>query len=116
MVKLLIALGADVHLRDHAGLTPLAAACSGFGRDHSIVRLLLRAGADIDQTMVNGKTALMCAAEWGDTDMIQLLIENGANVGARMNIGCRALDFVGKKSGSKFLCNLARDILRNAER
>lgn len=48
-------------------------------RDVEIVRLLVEAGHDIDITDSQGITALMYAAAMGKTDVVQLLITQGAN-------------------------------------
>ena len=59
MVKLLIANGADVNLKNARGATALmAAAIDGIP---SVVRYLLEQGADVNASDKDGTTALMCA-------------------------------------------------------
>ncbi len=44
-----------------------------------VARLLINAGADINRKCEHGRTALQMAAAWGHLDIVQLLIENGAD-------------------------------------
>ena len=44
---------------------------------------LLDAGADVEDTLPNGETALMMAARTGDVDTIELFIDQGAEIDAR---------------------------------
>ena len=48
------------------------------------VKLLLDAGADVNEPAVNGRTALMHAARDGNVNSVKLLIEAGADVNATM--------------------------------
>lgn len=51
------------------------------------VRVLLDAGVDIDQTDIDGRTAISCAAKLGLYDMCQLLISYDADVNKRSSRG-----------------------------
>ena len=44
-----------------------------------VARVLIKAGAEINRKCEHGRTALQMAAAWGHLDMVQLLIDNGAN-------------------------------------
>jgi ankyrin repeat protein len=44
-----------------------------------VVRVLIDAGADVNKPCEHGRTALHMAAAWGHADVVQLLMENGAN-------------------------------------
>jgi N-acyl-D-amino-acid deacylase len=62
LVRLLLARGANVHLRDGEGLTPLMIAASASDRgSEAIVRALIAAGADPRATLPDGTTARMLA-------------------------------------------------------
>ena len=57
-----------------------------------MLELLLDHGADIEGHGGNGRTALMMAAMFDRTDLVQALIERGADPHARDASGARALD------------------------
>ena len=83
IVKLLIAKGANVNAIDINGTTALMyAAMNG---DTDIVKNLLAAGANINTQDTYGWTALMfaCRDVKEDTELIQTLIDSGANIALR---------------------------------
>lgn len=105
-VRLLLDSAAPVNITDAAGLTPLARAA----RENALgsARLLLDAGADCglaDPRIPAALPALHIAADNGRRDMIQLMIEHGAKVGARAPDGRTALDLA-FKNGDEATCNL----------
>jgi ankyrin repeat protein len=55
------------------------------------VRLLLDAGADSNAQNVEGDSALLIAASWGNTTYMRELIAHGADVNAQTNSGYTAL-------------------------
>ncbi len=77
--KKLIGLGADVNWRNEQGWTALQFVTPTYGA----VELLLDHGADIDAADNDGWTALMTAASRGCEDVVDLLLERGANPALR---------------------------------
>src|SRR5581483_10860193 len=55
------------------------------------VHVLLRQGADVNAPEPDGATALHWAAHWDDLDAAQSLIDAGARVNARNELGMTAL-------------------------
>jgi len=78
IVKLLLAHGADFRLTNFKGQTPLMLA-SFYGRAQILKMLLSRTGLDdVNAKDVHEDTALIFAAQRGQQDICQLLIEAGA--------------------------------------
>lgn len=77
---------------DKKGLLPLTIATHKGYLD--ITDALLHLGANINgQSLGAGQTALMHAAAFGHTDIVKLLLENGADVGIKTKKGHTALYF-----------------------
>ena len=99
LVKLYLERGADPQLTTEDGTTPLMVA-AGIGwvegvtyewsREQTLetVRLLLDLGAPVDAQNLDGQTALMGAAHKGRNDVVELLVERGADLALR-DIGSR---------------------------
>lgn len=80
-VALLIESGADVNRPSEGGTTPLMFASSlGKKKGLLIAKQLIAAGADVDQANSGETTALKCAAEQGNSEIVQLLIDHGATI------------------------------------
>jgi len=91
LAKWLIDGGADVN---KTGWTPLHYACSGTSPQQlEMARLLLENAAYIDAESPNGSTPLMMAAMYGTTDVLLLLLEEGADATLRNQQGLTAIDF-----------------------
>jgi ankyrin repeat protein len=97
LLKALLAAGANPHLTSVDGTTPLMVA-AGLGRatfspglqrgprsetGEQAVRILLDAGADVNAVNEADFTALHGAAFRGLNEVIQILVERGANINAR---------------------------------
>ena len=93
LTKLLLSHGADPKIISNDGETMLEAACGlafiqGYHRGRpaaerlEVVKLFVELGVDVNQADDYGITALMAAANMGDTKMIQYLVDKGANLAA----------------------------------
>ena len=60
-----------INSKDKYGHTPLTAGCQS--ADLETVKLLEKLGADINQTGINGRNALLCAAKEGKKDIVSYL-------------------------------------------
>ena len=91
-VKLLLAHGANPHLPNIAGVTPLMAA-AGLASNEidtrgkfktsaqavECIELLVKAGADVNARDAKGQTALFGAALWGWNDVVKALVAHNAD-------------------------------------
>jgi hypothetical protein len=86
-VRTLLDHGADPNYPDQAGFPSLIAALSTERPDRlELVRLLLAAGADVQQRGVNDWTPLHYAVSLDDPGAIELLLAHGADPNARTRI------------------------------
>ena len=96
-LELLLSRGADVRLRDGTGRSPLESAVTSPHPSVEKVRLLLDAGADVNETFSlweeEGVTPLMAAAALGSPDLIRLLLDRGALAALSSRSGLRARDY-----------------------
>jgi ankyrin repeat protein len=93
VVRLLVEHGADPLVRNSDNETPLLAAAGygwidGYsqGRSHeerlATIKLLVEHGADVNWACNHGITPLMVAANFGVTDLIEYLVDEGADLAA----------------------------------
>ncbi len=93
LTKLLLSYGADPKIISTDGETMLEAAAGlafiqGYHRTKppaerlEVVKLFVELGVDVNQADDYGITALMAAANLGDTNIIQYLVDKGANLAA----------------------------------
>lgn len=86
--------GAKVNSHSKSGTTALIQAAGHPNRDDaSFVSELILAGADANAADEDGETALMAAAENGHISKVRLLLEHGANAGAKDKLGRTALRY-----------------------
>jgi uncharacterized protein len=111
LMKLLLQHGADPNISTDDGVTPLMVA-SGIGWVEGVtyewspqqtleaVKMLLDLGANVNaQDRIDGRTALMGAAHKGRNDVIELLVQHGADLSLR-DIGSR--DTINALAGVRF--------------
>ncbi|XP_063420657.1 ankyrin repeat domain-containing protein 50-like [Mytilus trossulus] len=86
LVKLLLDGGVDVNFKGYDGKTPLIVACSFLLQNDdndsmiTLINLLIKGGAKVNAQDMKGRTALMYAVRHVlATDIIQLLLDNGAD-------------------------------------
>lgn len=80
IVRLLLEKGANVNESYSDMWTPLHGAYESV----AVTRLLLEAGALVDRVLeANGRSPLFLAAEWGQTDVVEALLEHNADVNLR---------------------------------
>jgi len=114
-IKLLLAHGALVNLPNNRGITPTMAA-AGVGsvdadtrgvyttpdvqqRSLASLELLLAAGGEVNATEARGQTPLHGAAFWGWNDVVQFLVDHGANLNAKDLKGMTPVDSAMGRAG-----------------
>jgi len=114
-IAALLAKGADISLANSRGMTPIMVA-AGLGsvdadtrgfylsedtqqRSIESLKLLIKAGGDINSKDSRGLTALHEAARWGWNDVVQFLVESGADPNAKDNRGNTPIDSALGKAG-----------------
>jgi hypothetical protein len=105
LVRELLALGADIHVRNHDGNTALWLAC--VSRDAGIVEDLIAAGIDLDNRNDAGATALMYTASSDRPELLAALLAAGANPLLRNLDDMRAVDLVGSLACLRLLRHTA---------
>ncbi|MGA2149535.1 MAG: ankyrin repeat domain-containing protein, partial [Bryobacteraceae bacterium] len=73
-------------------------------------------GADVDQKSNAGWTACMLAAATGQSDALEVLLDNGADVNARTNLGWTAEMFAASKGFDKIVQRLRQPLERGTAR
>jgi hypothetical protein len=84
ITRMLIEAGADVHVRDGRGATPLILAAASDEATPEIVRMLRERGADVDAKDARGKTALDWALMRGDRSPVARAL--GAHASDRIEV------------------------------
>jgi ankyrin repeat protein len=107
-VRVLLDASAKVDEADDDGITVLSWAAIANRVD--MARLLIERGADVNQVDKKGMTPLLYAAsiDFGDSAMIDLLLNSGASTDARTKEGLTALDLARKYKHAHLLASLER--------
>ena len=106
-VQMLIDAGADVHLRNDMGDTPLHVnARFKLAGDERTAVCLLEHGADSDALNGDGDTALLLAARCDKEFVVKTLVDHGADKEIRDASGKTALDIALSKAFLKTACHI----------
>ena len=107
-IAALIGLGASSNEVDADGINMLQWAAIANRAD--MARFLISKGADLNHADHHGMTALLYAAsiDFGNSDMIDLLLKSGANPNARTPQGLTALDLARKYHNTHVTAALAK--------
>jgi ankyrin repeat protein len=105
LVKELLALGVNIHLRNSDGNNALWLAC--VSDNTQLVQRLIDAGIDIDNCNLTGATALMYTASSGKHEMMQILLDNGADPLIRTDDDYLAVDLAATEECLKLLRHTA---------
>ena len=108
--NLLIEKNADIKAKDESGTTAFTASMIGILRERvsfAVPQLLLKKGADVDEAPDKGRTegytALMMAARNQQPDLVQFLVDNGANINAMAKDGATPLSLAKKDKNPKMV-------------
>lgn len=104
-IELLIEHGLDIHYKNREGLSALDFAIKY--RRPDIITLCKEQGISLtNSTRKSGLTPLMLAASFNDTELMKLLIQEGADIDTKDKYGMNAIDYaykLGQKRAAEFL-------------
>ena len=103
IVKMLVKAGAGVRITDNEGDTCLTLA-SYFGRTETVRYLVSLPDVDVSHKDVDGNTALLLATAEKHADVVEVLIDAGADIEATDEDGCSPLLLASKRG--------ARDVVK----
>jgi len=88
VVQKLIKYGADIDAQDEQERTPLYQLSEGiYLKDPRVIHLLLDCGAQVNSRATDGSTPLHRATRWGAIHVVCMLLEHGADVEAKDDLG-----------------------------
>lgn len=90
LTKLLVEAGAQIDASDASGTALMGACFKGYA---GIVAYLVDTGADLEATNFTGGTALSFAAMFNQVAVVDLLLEKGADAGAKDHDGQSPADY-----------------------
>ncbi|MGC2165851.1 MAG: ankyrin repeat domain-containing protein [Gallionella sp.] len=100
LVMVLLKAGAEINASDERGWTALMKAAHNADKNAGfpdVVQALIAAGANIEAPISYGVRPLMLAAGYGETAVVECLLQAGADVSARNEGGYTALMMVKQK-------------------
>ena len=92
MAELLLKAGADVNRARYIKNTALVMAAENSEADWRLLKLLMRHGGNVNERGMGGNTPLMIIALRCDAQMAKYLLDAGAAVAIKNNVGRTALD------------------------
>ena len=95
ITKVLLAQNIDINAKDGSGNTALMGVCFKGAKEYADILIL--AGANLDDTNMNGTTALAFSATYNKMDMVKYLLDKGANKLIKDKEGNTALDHAKSK-------------------
>jgi len=105
LVKELLALGVNIHIRNLDGNNALWLACvSG---NTTLVQRLINVDIDIDNQNITGATTLMYTASSGKSEMMKIMLKNGADPYIRNDDDYLAVELAANEECLKFLRHTA---------
>jgi hypothetical protein len=104
VVRALLRAGADVHVRDLNGNTPLHWAAKNLRR--GVVEAVLTAYPDVNAQANDGRTALMLAAQEGYTENVRALLAAGADSNIRDAAGQSPLEWAQARNNAELVALL----------
>ncbi|BCE03112.1 ankyrin repeat domain-containing protein [Marinicellulosiphila megalodicopiae] len=113
LVELILKAGANPDYYGHYYYSPLHMAL--ILKNNEIVKALINHNVDLEirESGAIGKTAILFAAEYGDIELLKILLAGGANIDIADNYGDKALAFAafhGQLEMAKFLVSLSVDV------
>jgi hypothetical protein len=90
IVRDVIAVGGDSREIEHGTGRPVLVSAAYVGAPTELIRVLLDHGARLDVRDGQGQTALMWAAERGNSEMVRYLIQRGADITLKDHQGLTA--------------------------
>lgn len=121
LVNRLIKAGADPGLTNKYGESPLYYATSEYSINFPVIKLLVDSGADVNQKIEKGRTALMNLADESGTaeerlKAVKYLVSHGADITLKNGSGMTALDFVTTHNYKKWCLEAERPFFEEIER
>jgi len=99
-----VAFGRNLRLAEHLlklGASPhYSLYAAAYNRDPAAIRLLVRYGADIEESSGLGETPLLGAVGWSHFEAAEAMLECGANVNAQNDHGMTAAHLMLKKNSA----------------
>ncbi len=111
-IEILLEYGVDINQLDEDGLSAIDVAIK-FKRE-DIVKFCIKKGIDINKTArKSGINPLILASCFNNVSMVELLLENGADINSKDNSGMSAKDYAKKLGQKKILTFLEKQSIKH---